>query len=223
MTNRHTLPLWNYLHVPHRVSNDTVSELRIIMGSPPLTHEVLHFSSITSPPEYSMQFTLFYPNTHAVGSPRICRPIPFPCRTHLPSLQPVCADQNHREHHSVAMNDTHNYLSHYCCSSDKSHQCLQTSETTSYPSIQFLSSMILTSGNFILREDYQESFKKGIQWTSCVPGGVSEKWDFKKWVLCWFFQANRSQRVLELHWRPSNQKASNFYELYESEVFYPLQ
>ena len=43
----------------------------------------------------------------------------------------------------------------------------------------------------------------------------------KKMSNFFFFQTNRSQRVLKLHWWSNDQKISTNYELYESKVFYP--
>ena len=88
---------------------------------------------------FYVQLLFWNQNPHVVGSPHRWQPVPFLCQKHLPSLQLACADQNHRERHSVGMDDTRTDLFRHCCSWDTPHQCSKFSKMTLYSSIELLS------------------------------------------------------------------------------------
>ena len=112
-------------------------------------------SHVWSPPKNILCPVTFFwnQNPHVVGSLHRWQPIPFLCQKHLPSLQLACADQNHRELHSVGMDDTRTDLFRHCCSWDTPHQCSQFSKMTLYPSIEF---------HYLLKRIYCMSWRRII-------------------------------------------------------------
>ena len=78
-------------------------------------------------------------NPHVIGFVQRWVPIPFLSQKYIPSLYVACADQSHRELHSIGMDDTHTDLFRRCCSWDTPLQCSQFAKMTLYPSIKLLS------------------------------------------------------------------------------------